>query len=456
MKTPIVLTNSRQLLKVSAKSPACRSPRRFAAVHGLLRGVVCVLALGLLCLSSAAAQAFQFDGSISRPVLDNYLSRSITFVDLLKDDLNQQRNKRGVDPHDNIRMLIHIGAKFVGRAVRVQGNEQDLPMVLKNAKPMAAAIHDADPDIILEAGEFEVITPQVETITIPASVLAEFEQPTTERKFRYDQMLFAPGEAPHHEGTDKAVPDITKLETRMWFYFLSVSYIDVGAEAIHFGQVSLIGKNDRGYHYYYDLLARVRAYAHHHARRHFVLCDAHEPNGGIVENGKLLFDFHSKPLRIVEVPGHPYQGTLEVGYADSLYQRSVGGMTPSGWACDHLPYIVEFDNFGSYVHDPGKPSTKPFIWGWDEITWFGLLPEAQRNMWLRSAYTWLKKNDPNGHLEMPGSRVMFPGKGIAGPRWFWANTHSAACPDGFNTEDTIRMIWAADGLPSKRSVPSSN
>ena len=367
----------------------------------------------------------------------------MTFVGLLQDDLAEPRNKRGVDPRDNIRLITNTKAKFIGRTIKIWGNENDLSASLKTARPFAAAIHKADPDIILQAGEFEVISPKVGSITVPKSVLLEFGQPVTDRTFRYDQIIYPSGQAPHHEGSDKAVPDMSRVETRMWFYFLATSYIDVGIEAIHFGQVSLMDKNDPGHRNWFDMLGRVRAYAQQHARRHFVLCDAHEPHGGIVENGKLLFDFHSKPLRIFEVPNQPFKGILQVGYADSLYQASKGGITPSGWPCDHLPYLVEFDNFGGMVHDPGKPSKRPFIWGWDEITWFALMPEKERNEWLRYAWNWLNQADPNGHLEMPGGRVVFPGKGVEGPEWFWANTRSAACPEGFNTEQTIKEIWEA-------------
>jgi hypothetical protein len=45
---------------------------------------------------------------------------------------------------------------------------------------------------------------------------------------------------------------------------------------------------------------------------------------------------------------------------------------------------------------------------------------------------------------MPGSRVITPARNSDGPRWFWANTRSDACPDGSNTEQTIKEIWAAD------------
>jgi hypothetical protein len=394
---------------------------------------------------TASAKDFHFDSTISREVLENYLSRSITFVDLLSDDLSQSRNKFGIDPHDNLRLILETKAKFVGRSIKMWTHESELPAVLKTAKPFAEALHEADPDIILEAGEFEIVTPEVSSITIPESVLQEFGQPVTDRKFSYQEMIYTNGKYANRWGRGKSVPDMSRVETRMWFYYLATCYIDIGAEAIHFGQIDLMDKNDPNHLNWLDMLGHVRAYAHQHARRHLVLCNAHEYKGSYVVNGNLLFDFNAKPLRIVEVNGQPYQGILKVGYADSIYTKSEGGMTPSGWACDHLPYLVEFDNFGSYVHNPGKPSTAPFIWGWDEITWFALLPESDRNAWLRYAWDWLKNTDPNGHLEMPGSRVLATGN-PDGPHWYSANIPSAACPTGFNTEGTIKEIWAGDDL----------
>ena len=136
----------------------------------------------------------------------------------------------------------------------------------------------------------------------------------------------------------------------------------------------------------------------------------------------------------------PVKGELKVGNSDSIVLRSKGGITPSGWSCEHLPYLVEFDNFGSN-RNVGKPSPTPFIWGWDEITWFALLPESERNDWLRYAWKWVRDTDPAGHLQMPGSRVLTPGT-RGGARWYWANTRSDACPAGFNTESTIRELWS--------------
>ena len=277
--------------------------------------------------------------------------------------------------------------------------------------------------------------------SIPEPVFREFGQPVTNRTFHYEEMLYASGRFVNHWGGRGSVPDMSRLETRMWFYFLVTRYIDVGIEAIHFGQVGLMDKNDPSHAGWLDMLKRVRAYARKHARRHFLVCDAHTPTGGYVEDGKLLFDFHSFPLRIAEVADQPHKGVLKVGYSDSIYTKSKGGLTPSGWSCDHLPYLVEFDNFGR--SNPGKSGRAPFSWGWDEVTWFALLPEQERNDWLRYAWKWVRATDPNGHLQMPGSRVMTPGT-PDGARWYWANTRSDACPTGFNTEETIRALWATD------------
>ena len=178
-----------------------------------------------------------------------------------------------------------------------------------------------------------------------------------------------------------------------------------------------------------------------------LLCDAHTPGGGIVTNGHLLLDFHAFPLRIMEVPDKPQEAVLKLGFSDGLYNRSKGGITYSGWACDHLPYLVEFDNYGVSDH-PGQPNPQSpgngfdWIWGYDEITWFAHQNVEYRSKWLRYAWDWVNKTDPNGHLEMPGSRTET--SPVDHKKWYYANTQSVLVPDGLGDEEAIRTIWAAD------------
>src|SRR5512140_1596589 len=101
---------------------------------------VCALAIcGFACLTASAAdppaqgpEAFRFDKSISREVLENYLSRAITMEGLL--------NGRG-DPDDNIRMLKSIGAKFIGRSLCLWGGEAAVLSNLERAKRQSPRVH---------------------------------------------------------------------------------------------------------------------------------------------------------------------------------------------------------------------------------------------------------------------------------------------------------------------------
>lgn len=385
---------------------------------------------------------YRFDGKISREVLEDYLSRSITMTEIY-------RSPGSLD--DDIRMLRNIGAKFAGRTIYLWGGETRIadPKFLSQGREMAARIHRNDPDVVLQAAVFEIVTQGVGQVPVPDWVFREFSQPPETRNFDYSKMLFPDQHFVNHWGRGSSVPDICQMETKMWFFFLAASYINAGIEAIHFGQMDLIGRNDPEYRNWAGLLQHVRRYAAKKARRHYVICDAHVPKGGPVVDGKLLLDFHSFPLRPKEVADSPQKAILEGGHSDGIYGRSHGGIAPSGWKCDHLPYLVEFDNFGG-TRNPGQASqahaASIFTWGYDEITWFAQQPEPYRNEWLRYAWNWLKENDRNGFLEMPGGRMLTNGPAIPGSdggkiNWYFANTKSSACPNGFSQEETIKAIW---------------
>ena len=201
----------------------------------------------------------------------------------------------------------------------------------------------------------------------------------------------------------------------------------------------MIGKYDTNHDYYAQLIDKIRAYAKVHARRHYVLLDGHVPSGGFLRNGVSLLDFNSFPLRIKAVVDKPYEGMLQVGYLDAIYRKSKGGISPSGWKCESLPYLVEFDNFGRGRTPNVADTTSDFIWGWDEISWFAQQPEEHRNQWLEYAHDWIKNTDPNGHLEMPITRMISCPNGTL--RSYFANTKSEECPVGYSQEETIKKIW---------------
>jgi hypothetical protein len=91
--------------------------------------------------------------------------------------------------------------------------------------------------------------------------------------------------------------------------------------------------------------------------------------------------------------------------------RRAGGITPSGRAGE---------NFGGH-----------WIWSYDEISWFAHQSREYRDQWLRYAWDWIRKTDPAGYLQMPGSRTIQPP--VEGKGWYFANRRSDACPGGLET-----------------------
>ena len=361
---------------------------------------------------------YQFDGIISREVLENYLARSSTFGSLLHLTLE-----------DDLRMIKNTGVKFAGRAIWMWGGESKIDELVRVGEPFAKRIHEIDPDIILQGAIFEVVTKDINNVAIPESVFEEFGVPKEPRNFSYKAMLYPFGHRHNHWSKDSSVPDMSRLETRMWFFYVAKRWIDMGIEAIHFGQVEIMDDWDRSHRHWRDLMKRIRDYAKKNARRHIVLSDAHVPSGGIVHDGNLMFDLHSFPSRPKSVKGKPYKAILEKGFSDSIYGRSKGGVTPSGWKCEALPYIVEIDNFGVSDH-PGqyRESDKIHVWGWDEINWFIKQPEGYRNEWLEYAYNWVRKTDKNGYFQLPLRR-------------FEHYSASMNPPKGMRQEGTIKKIW---------------
>src|ERR1700704_3121772 len=149
---------------------------------------------------------FQFDGKISRQVLENYLSCSVSMEGLL--------NGRG-DLKDNIRMLKGEGAKYIGRALCLWGAERDFTNSVERARKEIPEVLAADPDMGLEAGVFEIVGQRVSQIPIPAWVVTAFGQTITNRNFIYENMIYPRADQRRSMGQGQ-VPDESQLETRMW------------------------------------------------------------------------------------------------------------------------------------------------------------------------------------------------------------------------------------------------
>jgi hypothetical protein len=406
-----------------------------------------------------------FDVTISHETLRRYLSRAVTYANTLS----------FVPPEDDLRMIREIGALFLGRCAYEWVPVMDDEEHYRRAEAFAARVHAMNPRIICQGAVFEAVYPGVERISVPAWVFAEFGEPVERRTFRYGEMAareFASLYPWKQFGSEHGmVPDLTARETQRYFYYRARRYIDAGYEALHLGQPHLYGGRDRGMAIFDELCGRIRAHARRAARRRLVLLDAH--THGIARGGRLLLDFHSRPISARAWREQPERIILQ------FKGTSLGGVAPSGWSCARLPYLIEFDNWGGLSLDPAAWAdldrrAGAGRWGWDDIAWFAHQPEDERNHFLRYAHRWLGVQDPDAFLQLPARRLLGDASvnfrcadGITRTVWHYrANRPSQACLEGFGQEDTIRSIWAepeppwlsdwhAAKLPPSRPEPAS-
>ncbi len=219
----------------------------------------------------AEAISLDFDGTINRKVLSSYLSLAVTHAGIC--DISEGSTLMF---NEDLRMLTNTGAKFIGSASFLWSPYDNIEWHFTQSSERAAAVHAADPQIILQACIFECISSQtINQISVPDWVFEAFDLPVSSRNFSYDNMLFTDNSYVGYWGENLSVPDITKIESRMWVYYLAVRYIDAGFESLHFGQVDLSGSTDKlnNWEAWDDILTKIRTYAQNHARRHLVLCD---------------------------------------------------------------------------------------------------------------------------------------------------------------------------------------
>lgn len=82
---------------------------------------------------------FTFDGNISREVLENYLSRSVTAAGLYESKTLE----------DDLRAIREMGVKFLGRASGIWYMTMDDEEHFRLSKELADKVHAQDPEVIL-------------------------------------------------------------------------------------------------------------------------------------------------------------------------------------------------------------------------------------------------------------------------------------------------------------------
>ena len=366
-----------------------------------------------------------FDGTMPRHVLEYYLSHAasaqwISMSDTLEDD---------------IRVILKTGLKFLGRAAGIWKASMPDDVHFARCREAADRIHAADPEIILQACIFEAIYREdVESVKIPAFVFEAFGLPYEDRNFNYDACLF-----PADSGAWSNMPDISKQEAQMWFYYRGVNYIDCGYEAFHMGQIHLYTGHDRGYKAISKVIGMLREYGSKHARRHKVIFDAHSHS--LVVNGRSLLDYNAMPFTRFPVLDRPGEKLVLVREG-----KSGGGISPEGVYEESLPFLYEYDNWGGrdkWAHENLAYEKLAWSqwWGGDQISWFACQDEESRNKFLDYTFKWTAINNPDGYFAFPLMRGIGTG-GDGNDRTYKLNNRSDACPGGFSQEDAAAKLIA--------------
>ena len=449
--------------------------------------------------SAASTLDFHFDnGQMSEEVLNNYLSRAVTYMGLCAEG-GKTTNNMAID--EDIRFLLRTGTKFVSRAALFAWSCTSASMVeqhYKNAEINAKKVHDADPEIILQGFVAEIVRKwYVKDIPVPAWVFEAFGEEPEARNFVFEDIINEEL-GPNYWSTNAGYPDWSRPETQRWYYYCIVRYIDAGYESIHIQEGASEGN-------VYDpddlaacdkVLTMSRDYAKKHARRGVVLFHTFfaMAGGGCKVGNRLVFDINGNGLVPNETEYNEETGAYEckISYPDGTYWctwfgRSAGGEHPLGFTVETCPTILEFDNYGQ-ISELNVSNGPAFgTWGYDDITWFATQPEEYRNEFLK----YLAEYAASNRLSSEGKQqyyILFPGRRCITPDpnfpvtkyyigddfnvdflldyasqdnytidfaedirgsyytlthkgYYKANRVSDGCPNGYNQEDTIREIF---------------
>ncbi len=447
---------------------------------------------------------YYFMGSMSQELINKYLDRSLfmqsyshaeSWFDPPTDSTLNPEKKKGMD------MMRDVRPKVVG-LISFWGGEDDMRIHLacEQLTKDIDAIHAFDPDVICQAGIMEIAN--FGDTTIPDFVLSEFGYLKTyyntstgtyttvnvhtnadgvvtnkfdARKMSYDEPYLS--EVPADISKSPAevlaerrlMPDFTKVETQMWFYYMATRYIDCGCEMLQLGDSFLMVFKDKeyGHQSLWSLMQRIRKYGSTR-NRGVVLLEGRYRVGGF---SPYYFDPETSPIKRARDKGHERQLLFDIlssgvplfqlsgkapwpayppctsSYAPvelrkvDLIGNSPGGLHPMGWYCKHTPYRLQLDQGSSEViHGCGVGVVgSQGTYGWDNTGWFAAQAVDYRNKIIKYIHYQVKCFDRKAHYVMSGRHVystkVFPGEPWQPPLRYNAYTGAAS------QQDTIKCVW---------------
>jgi hypothetical protein len=389
---------------------------------------------------------------------------------------------------DMLRMIDNIRPKMVSTAITQWFvNWWDWNTHMTRCSVSVASIKAIDNDIVIQGAPNEFIhRDMVANWNIPQYVLTEFNVSNHGLHFNVYDMAYTDymtnsshnyfdyGFHGNPAEPNAIVPDITRLESQMWYFYMATQFIDFGCESISFSNIKATSQSAGANLAWQNVIQRIRNYADNRSDIRFLLVTAQvdaSMTNMIKVGNDLLLDFDTAPLRPLEDLTNlntSWGGGAIVTESNcsQLFNNTFGGKNPSGWECVHNPGQVFLDNFGSSFNGIGTVSSLCWLpYHFDDISWYGVQDETYRNNWINYAYNKTKCIDPNlwfvptvkRNTTYPtsntnsGTKVYCANR--ANPSFFpppvTVNTPVIGNPDrinlqefvGFNQEDAIRDLF---------------
>ena len=432
-----------------------------------------------------ADSKYYFDEVIEKEVLGRYLGRSISYLGVCATS-----EGRAEYFDDHLRVIRDCGVKFVGKASFNDGKVRNWGEFWERAREGAARVHEVDAEIVVQGciGQMEFdeegvgsramgkgvgdsvrvwkpISVRQQEVSrmagysgsregfermmeersglawVDRELMAEFGEDGVKRPFVFERMRYEGGEVMRDVWGGGSAMDISRLETRMWVYEQARRYIDAGYEAIEFGQVELMAENDEDMVYWGEVLAMIRAYAKKKARRRSVICSARVTNRGLECDGKVLWDYVSSPMRMVQGK-EKMSVRLMGGNVGSIYEDfEIEKKKEGEERGERVMRVFEIGQWRRGVSDDDDL----LIWGADEAGWFANQKKERRDAFLRECWEWVNGYVGEGKMMLPGRmRADVPiGKRKMG--YYLVNRVSDVCAEGFGQEDVVAELFDREG-----------
>ena len=366
----------------------------------------------------------QFYGqdSLTKPLLEAYLDRAIVHMSASSypPSLWKERSRK---------FLNDTGAKFIHWA-DIGWVRRYAPENWTKLTDQIDAVHNTDygADVLFECGVMEAVGKiQIDSTPIPKWLLTVLTDtgiqdkrkigPNGKEFFSYEAMFDRNAEdwPKKYVGLwnadpafEQSVPDLTMLETQIYYAYLIAEYIDSGFEGVMFGQTMLTGARDKDNAALNSICNFARRWAAARGYRKAVTLTSHVNRNTDYpkSNGKPIFTHITWPSRLSVRNDEPL--VLQFGPdVKAKGHRQSGEQIVGLLKLDHdLPILLEIDNY-SRRNGPSAVCDE----GYDEITGYAVQSPEQRSEFLKHYYFECRKwRDKDGnarvHLAMPGHRCL--------------------------------------------------